>query len=61
LPAELVAELRAAALEARAGRLSSLAKKVRAHSADAAAEIERLTDDFRYDELLLALESGGAS
>ena len=59
LPPELVVELRDAALQARAGRIASLALRAREHSAAAAARIEELAGGFRYDALLAALEAKG--
>ncbi|HEV8551001.1 MAG TPA: histidine kinase dimerization/phospho-acceptor domain-containing protein [Polyangiaceae bacterium] len=56
LPAPLVEELRAAAVEARAGRIAALADEVRPHSEAAALEIQALIQGFRYEELLGALE-----
>ena len=57
LPAELAAQLRDAALEARAGRLADLAKQVREHSSAAASQIENLAENFQYDIIAHALES----
>lgn len=58
LPGSLVQMLRTAAVEARAGRIGELAKEARAHSEDAALEIERLVEEFRYETLLDALKGG---
>jgi len=61
LPAELRAELRAAAERAKAGRLIELVARVRLHAADATEELEELIATFRYDALIEALERGGAN
>jgi CheY-like chemotaxis protein len=56
LPADLIKELREAAIQARAGRLVSLAEQACEYSEDAATQIKVLAEDFRYDTLLAALE-----
>jgi PAS domain S-box-containing protein len=58
LPAELVEQLRDAALQARATRVAVLAQEARVHSEAAATRIERLAAGFRYDALLTALGQG---
>jgi CheY-like chemotaxis protein len=57
LPAELVARLRDAALEARARQIAGLADEVAEHSREAAEQIRTLADGFRYETLLAALET----
>jgi response regulator RpfG family c-di-GMP phosphodiesterase len=61
LPADLVRELREAAKAARARRIEELAKRVSEHSEAAAAAIDELAGNFRYDLILDALQgvSGG--
>jgi CheY-like chemotaxis protein len=56
LPGDLVRRLREAAIEARAARLAALAGEVRGHSQEAAARIEKLLEDFRFDALLAELD-----
>jgi PAS domain S-box-containing protein len=56
LPPALVSELRAAAVEARIGRIGELAEVARAHSARAALEIRTMMEAFRYEDLLTALQ-----
>jgi len=58
LPTELRASLRDAALDARAGRLAELAKLAREHSASAAAQLEKLAENFQYEIIAKAFESG---
>jgi CheY-like chemotaxis protein len=59
MPGELIAQLRDAARLSRASRLVQLADQVGQHSTPAANAIRALADDFRYDELLRALEHEG--
>jgi CheY-like chemotaxis protein len=61
LPAYLVAELRDAAVAARAGRIEELAKRVDEHSPTAGDAIREAVANFRYDLILTALESEGTS
>ena len=56
IPCELVDQLREAARQARASRLNQLADRVSEHSPDAADAIRALADEFRYGELLRALD-----
>ncbi|HVU01060.1 MAG TPA: PAS domain S-box protein [Polyangiaceae bacterium] len=56
LPADLVARLREAAVQARAGRLSALMEEVRSHSEGAASWIESVLGEYRYDALVEALD-----
>ncbi|MEZ0229083.1 MAG: hypothetical protein ACAI25_10700, partial [Planctomycetota bacterium] len=58
LPAELVHQLRDAALGAHAKRLAELADEVSRHSEPAAAELRKHARDFRYDLILDALAPG---
>ena len=60
LPPELSSQLRDAANEARPLRLLQLADQVAQHSGEAANTIRSLANDFRYDELLQALEDSEA-
>jgi CheY-like chemotaxis protein len=57
LPAVLVDQLRAAALQGRAKRLEQLADEAGAYSQAAAAAIRVFAVDFRYDALVAALEA----
>jgi hypothetical protein len=56
IPAALSGRLRDAAQQARAVRLIQLAEIVAEHSQPAAVAIRALTHDFRYADLLRALE-----
>ena len=58
LPADLVVDLRQAVIQARAARIYWLADRVTQHSPEAAAQIRALAEQFRYDMLLAALDSG---
>ena len=57
LPSHLIDQLRDAAIQGRAGRLERLAEEAGGYSVAAAAAIRVLTADFRYDDLVAALES----
>jgi PAS domain S-box-containing protein len=57
VPPELASELREAALQGRASRLEDLAGRVDEHSAGAAAELRALARDFRYDDLVAAIDT----
>jgi signal transduction histidine kinase/FixJ family two-component response regulator len=59
MPGELVAQLRDAARLSRASRLVQLADQVGRHSPPAANAIRAIAGDFRYDDLLRALELEG--
>jgi CheY-like chemotaxis protein len=54
-PAELLAQLREAALEARVERIEQLATQIGAHSSAAAEQIVLLARNFQYDEILSTL------
>jgi CheY-like chemotaxis protein len=56
IPRELVDQLREAARQARATRLNQLADRVSNHSPDAADVVRALANEFRYGELLRALD-----
>jgi signal transduction histidine kinase len=58
LPQSLLDELRDAARRARASRLVALAEHANVHSAQAAAAIRSVAHDYRYRELLKALDGG---
>jgi signal transduction histidine kinase len=60
LPAELFARLREAANEARPLRLLQLADEVAQHSEEASHAIRNLANEYRYSELLHALENRNA-
>jgi len=55
LPEDLVAEMRAAAKQARATRLTALAERVSQHSVQAGAAIREMANSFRYKAILEAL------
>jgi CheY-like chemotaxis protein len=57
LPAVLVDQLRAAAIQGRAKRLEQLADEAGTYSQAAAAAIRVFAVDFRYDALVSALEA----
>jgi hypothetical protein len=57
LPSELFARLREAANEARPLRLLQLADEVALHSQAASRAIRNLANEYRYSELLDALEN----
>ena len=63
LPAELIEELRSAAIQGRTHRLQILAAEVGRYSAEASTSIRTLTRDFDYDALIAELDgisgSGG--
>jgi signal transduction histidine kinase len=59
LPSELFARLRDAANEARPLRLLQLADEVALHSQAASHAIRNLANEYRYSELLRALENRG--
>jgi CheY-like chemotaxis protein len=56
LPAELVAQLREATLQARAERIERLTERAAVHSEAAAGEIRALARSFQYEQLLAAFE-----
>ena len=56
IPRDLVDQLREAARQARATHLSQLADRVSNHSPDAADAVRALANEFRYGELLRALD-----
>jgi CheY-like chemotaxis protein len=56
LPSHLIDQLRDAAIQGRVGRLERLADEAGGYSGAAAAAIRVLTADFRYDDLVAALE-----
>jgi hypothetical protein len=55
VPAELVGELREAALEARAERIEKIAARLGAHSPVCAERILLHARNFQYDELVDAI------
>jgi signal transduction histidine kinase/DNA-binding response OmpR family regulator/PAS domain-containing protein len=57
LPAKLLADLRDAIIEARPERLAILAGQVRVHSEAAAHRTLELAHDFRFEELLAAIDA----
>jgi signal transduction histidine kinase len=59
LPHELLLQLREAANQARPLQLLQLADQVAQHESQAALAIRNLADNFRYDELLHALQERG--
>jgi hypothetical protein len=59
LPAPLLAELRAAAIQARTTRLEQLADELTTTAPDAATAIATLVRDFRYDDLITAIDGLG--
>ena len=59
LPAELVEELRSAAIQGRVQRLQSLAIDVGRYSAEASTSIRTLARDFSYDALIAELDKAG--
>jgi CheY-like chemotaxis protein len=56
MPADLLDSLRTAALQARARRIEELVVDVAAYSSEAAGQIRALARDFRYDDLVTALD-----
>jgi PAS domain S-box-containing protein len=56
LPADLLADLRDAAIEARPERLATLAGQIRVHSEAAAHRTLELAHDFQFEELLAAID-----
>jgi PAS domain S-box-containing protein len=56
-PAELLAQLREAALEARVERIEQLAAQIESHSSQAAEQIVLLARNFQYDALLSNLDT----
>lgn len=59
LPAPLRAQLREAAIQARTTRLAQLADQVAELSPEAARAIAQLVDNFRYDDLVTAIDGLG--
>ncbi len=57
VPADLLAQLREAAIQSRAARIEQLTREVRAHSAEGAALIATFAKDFRYADLAAALDA----
>jgi hypothetical protein len=56
IPTALADQLREAARSARASRLAELADSIAEHSSEAANAVRSLASDFRYSELLRALD-----
>jgi signal transduction histidine kinase/FixJ family two-component response regulator len=56
VPRQLLDQLKAALIQARAVRIEQLAAEISAYSPDAAAQVRALATDFRYAELASALE-----
>jgi signal transduction histidine kinase/DNA-binding response OmpR family regulator len=59
LPAELLEELRSAAIQGRALRLQSLAIEVGRYSVEASTNLRTLARDFEYDALIALLDKAG--
>ncbi|HKU40178.1 MAG TPA: ATP-binding protein, partial [Polyangiales bacterium] len=57
LPAELVAQLREATIQARAERIERLTERAAEHSEAAAGQIRALARSFQYEKLLAAFET----
>lgn len=60
LPADLIEELRHAAIRAHATQIHELADRVEEHSAIAAKRVRALSRNFQYDVLLAALDVGAS-
>ncbi|HWZ89541.1 MAG TPA: ATP-binding protein, partial [Polyangiaceae bacterium] len=56
-PADLVAKLREAVIQARPARIELLAEELSGHSPEAAAQVRMLAKDFRYADLSSALDA----
>ncbi len=58
-PADLVAKLREAVIQARSARIELLAEELSCHSPEAAAQVRMLAKDFRYSDLSSSLDAVG--
>lgn len=57
VPPDLLAQLHDAVIKAQPARIEAVAREIATHSAEAAARIRGFANDFRYEDLGLALEA----